>query len=87
MELEEAITKLKRDISKPLACGDITIVCIDDLETALSYIDNSISKEVIEKKVEELNKEYEQVEETSDFVIADVLQPKIQVLQELLEGK
>lgn len=52
-----------------------------------NYIDNSISKEVIEKKVGELNEEYEQLRETSDFVIADVLQPKIQVLQELLEGK
>lgn len=53
-ELEEAITRLKKDMTKPLACGDITIVCIDDLETVLNYISNSISKEVIEKKLKDL---------------------------------
>lgn len=55
-ELKEAIEKLKSDIKKPLVCGDIVIVCIEDLETVLNYIDNSIPKEVIKKKIDEIEK-------------------------------
>ena len=44
-----------------------------------------ISIEKIKEKIEELENEYKQLEETSDFIIADTIQPKIQVLQELLE--
>ena len=39
MELEEAITRLTRDISRPLACGDLTIVEINDLEIALQELE------------------------------------------------
>lgn len=53
-ESKEAIEKLKSDIKKPLVCGDIVIVCIEDLETVLNYIDNSIPKEVVEKKMNEI---------------------------------
>lgn len=34
----KAIERLKRDINTPLACGDITTVIIDDLETVLNMI-------------------------------------------------
>ena len=37
-EQREAIDRLNKDKNKPLACGDITIVNISDLETALSLI-------------------------------------------------
>lgn len=97
MELEEAITKLKRDISKPLACGDITIVCIDDLETVLNYINNSIPKEVIEKKLSEIQPKYNKnvakinKEEFSQISIEMFNGIKLEtqrgILQELLEGK
>lgn len=53
-ELEEAVERLKKDKNKPLYCGDITIVNIDDLETVLNYIENSIPKERIEKQLQEL---------------------------------
>ena len=45
---------------------------------------NSIPKSLIKEKIEELNKEYKKLEETSDFIIADTIQPRIQVLEELL---
>ncbi len=37
-EVEEAIETLTKDKNKPLVCGDITIVNIEDLETVLNYI-------------------------------------------------
>ena len=37
-EQREAIDRLNKDKNKPLACGDITIVNISDLDTALSLI-------------------------------------------------
>ena len=40
MNIEEAIERLKKDKNKPLACGDITIVNIDDLETVLNLLEN-----------------------------------------------
>lgn len=36
---EEAIERLKKDKNKPLACGDITIVDIDDLEIVLNLLE------------------------------------------------
>ena len=54
MELEEAVTRLTRDITKPLACGDICVVSISDVETVLQALENSIPKEKIENEIEEL---------------------------------
>ena len=45
----------------------------------------AIPKSKIKEKIEELEKQYKQMEQTSDFIIADIIQPKIQVLQELIE--
>lgn len=39
MNEKEAIERLKKDKNKPLACGDITIVNIDDLETVLNLLE------------------------------------------------
>lgn len=89
-ELEEAIERIKRDIKTPLACGDITVVITDDLETVLNYIDNSISKEVIEKKVEATQEEYELLLEHQNGIESNrtkYLRGKIHMGQELLEGK
>lgn len=47
--------------------------------------ENHIPKSKIKEKIEELEKQYKQMEQTSDFIIADIIQPKIQVLQELME--
>lgn len=55
--------------------------CINDSD------ENYIQKSKIKSKIEELEKQYKQMEQTSDFIIADIIQPKIQVLQELMEDK
>lgn len=68
------------------------------IETVLNYIDNSISKEVIEEKIEELNEgikrdmiNYDKVKDESwKMAIHRSITQKIEtkkVLQQLLEGK
>lgn len=47
MNDKEAIERLKRDINTPLACGDTTIIIIDDLQTVLNLIEKQ--KAEIEK--------------------------------------
>ena len=39
MKLEKAIKRLKKDISKPLACGDIAVVEINDVEIVLKELE------------------------------------------------
>ena len=56
-EQREAIDRLNKDKNKPLACGDITIVNISDLDTALSLIkeqrkENELAKEQLKKQCE-----------------------------------
>ena len=58
---------------------------IDTIAIYKSTLSDYIHKDKIKEKIEDLKNEYRQLEETSDFIIADVIQPKIQVLQELLE--
>lgn len=80
-ELEEAIS-ICNAIKKNIKCEstfDLNILKLNRnnelaLETVLNYIDNSISKEVIEEKIEELGISDE------DILIRHTL-------QELLEGK
>ena len=48
------------------------------------YIDE-IPKQKITDKIENLENEYKKLEQSSDFIIADTIQPKIEVLQELLQ--
>ena len=59
-EQREAIDRLNKDKNKPLACGDITIVNISDLDTALSLIkeqrkENELAKEQLKKQCEIIN--------------------------------
>lgn len=53
MNDKEAIERLKRDIITPLACGDTTIVIIDDLQTVLNLIEKQ--KAEIEEKQDDIN--------------------------------
>lgn len=46
---------------------------------------NFILKQKIKDKIEELRKEHKKIEEISDFIIADTIQPKIEILEELLK--
>lgn len=61
------------------------------IETVLNYIDNSISKEVIEEKIEELNKDIEdylKTDKSGRFTRTNcIFTYKKEALQELLEGK
>ncbi len=86
-ELEKAVEILKRDIRKPLYCGDITIVCISDLETVLKALENSIPKEVIEKKLQELDKWIDKGKYANYGMDPYELKSQRKVLQELLEKK
>lgn len=38
--IEQVKQQLRKDISKPLACGDITICSIEDIEIILQYAEN-----------------------------------------------
>ena len=44
-----------------------------------------IPKQKIRDKIQELEDEYEDFTQNSDFIIADIIQPKIKTLKELLE--
>lgn len=46
---------------------------------------NYIPKQTIKDKIEKLEKEHKKIEEISDFIIADTIQPKIEILEELLK--
>lgn len=84
MKLEEAIKFLKNvaESQKELEDCKTTAFYKNEnkaIETTLNYIDNSISKEVIEKKIEILK-----MEEHYDYIDN---KKAITVLQEILEGK
>lgn len=71
----EKLKILEDDIS------DKRIVYIDEPE----FEENYIPKKKIRDKIKELEDEYEDVTQNSDFIIADIIQPKIKILKELLE--
>lgn len=83
-ELEKVIKRLKKDLNE---CKNdtATLVFTEDLEIALNYIDNSISKEVIEEKIKYKKNKLKQIR--NDRYREMCLQIEIDILQELLEGK
>lgn len=90
MKLEEAINQLKRR-SKVLKLEyAITNEDIKAIEIALNYIDNSISKEVIEDKIKEIDQEFDK-KNTGDnnewYIDSNICEYAKEKLQELLEGK
>ena len=55
------------------------------METVLKYIkEESIPRAVVKEEIKKLDKTYKEMKETSDFIIADTIQPKIEILQEIL---
>ena len=72
-EQREAIDRLNKDKNKPLACGDITIVNISDLDTALSLIKEQRKENELAK--EQLKKQCEIADERNDLLV------KVQELQ------
>lgn len=58
------------------------------LETVLNYIDNSVDKEVIEKKIEELENSQAKVKNNKlIYSREDIFRFQIYILEEILEGK
>lgn len=90
-ELEEATKWIKERIVYIAENCDLTDLdnkkAYDSLKTVLNYIDNSISKEVIEKKIEEYKKMLMSCNRFSDVDRIKALNERILALQELLEGK
>lgn len=99
-KLEETIKRLKNIVDEckieikeigyeyDLYDGDEPIP-YKEIETVLNYIDNSISKEVIEEKIEDYRERMRYYED--EYIIVDDeyyrYEAKVEVLQELLEGK
>lgn len=98
-ELEKNITFLKDMVKEYKTFGDLHNPEFEDtekiyrvLETALNYIKNSIPKQLIEDKIEELKEERK---EKWDYYMGYKVQSreqqdidkKIEILEELLEGK
>lgn len=81
-ELEEAKTRLYEFIHN-INLADKTIDNIkQDVYTALNYIDNSIPKELIQNKKNELEKEYKEAMERNSTK-AFILKCQIEILNEL----
>lgn len=81
---KEFIEKLKYEVST----GEYSTIKTKDLEEILNYIDNSISKEVIKEKIEELEKSQFKVKNNKlIYSREDVFRFQIYILEELLEGK
>ena len=69
MNEEEAIERLKKDKNKPLACGDITIVNTDDLETVLNLLEKK-DIDIIETK--EANRQLSVELQKKDKIIDEI---------------
>lgn len=70
---KEFIEKLKYEVS----AGEYSIIKTKDLETAINYIENSISKETIKEKIEE-------IEITRKYTAGAIVSIKT-ILQELID--
>ena len=77
-EQREAIDRLNKDKNKPLACGDIIICFIDDLDTVLSLIKEQA------KKIENLQKELNE-ENNRCMILANNDKFKEQIIEAMIE--
>lgn len=58
---------------------------IEALQRILKYIkEENIPRAVVKEEIKKLDKTYKEMKETSDFIIADTIQPKIEILQKIL---
>ena len=57
-EQREAIDRLNKDKNKPLACGDITIVNVEDIETVLSMLKEKDEKIEYYKKQKDYDDQF-----------------------------
>lgn len=81
-ELEEAIKELRILSLLGLGCN-ITEEIKQKFKTILNYIDNSISKEVVEEKLKKLEKQYEIVLDENSTK-AFILKCQIEIVKEIV---
>lgn len=86
---KEAIDRLNKDKNRPLACGDITVVNIADIDTALLLIQeqdkyikdaNDITTEMsndIKKLTSEIKKKDKQIDLMAKFIENNMSEKKI----------
>lgn len=90
-ELEEAIKRLA-EINEKVEEYDGNILK-QDIETVLNYIENSIPKQLVEEKIEELERQRRELGFKTYLRREDMLNDdraivyKLEVLKELPEGK
>ena len=99
-EQKETIDRLNKDKNRPLACGDITVVNIADIDTVLSLIKeqkeeidglkniNKNQSKDIKKAVDytfELNKQLKQKDKQIDLMAKYI--DKIDVSEDFCEGR
>lgn len=85
-EQREAIDRLNKDKNKPLACGDITIVNISDLDTALSLIKEQRKENELAK--EQLKKQCEIVDERNNLLVkVNRLESQIDLMAEYIANR
>lgn len=86
--LEAELLKIERQENKIYGVGETRYDLM--IKDVLNYIDNSISKKVIKEKIEENRKKYltkgEDIQNMSGATF-NYYQGKVDILQELLEGK
>ena len=66
-EEEKTIYRLNKDKNNPLACGDITIVNVEDIETVLNMLKEKENE--IEKKDKVINLMAEYINHLSDKLV------------------
>lgn len=85
MKLEEAIARLTTDITKPLACGDICVVSISDVEIVLDELENKENK--IHKCLETINqlKAGEYTKGSKHYYSSLCCNARLDIIKDLLE--
>jgi hypothetical protein len=77
---KEEKEKFKKALGKRITyCNELEK---DLFENCSNYV---ISKDKIREKIEKLEKDYKEINQYGDFIIADTIQPRIEILKELLE--
>lgn len=83
LELREIKTILRYIVENKTDKDHYTIRGLETIKKALDYIENSIPKQLVEEKIEELKKQ----SGGNVFHIQQTINAKIRLLEELLEGK
>lgn len=96
MELKEAIERLKEDVKyadlRDTVDEDCTICYIEDIDTVLQALENSIPKKVIENELKQIEIEHNsrlekcETKEEKDIITAEYNSMRC-ILEDILEGE